>query len=113
MRHGLGLLGLRPELLLRHHRRRVVYGVSLVRNLRNYLLGIDGNAKHLLPLHEGADATAKIGAWWRERWLQNRIKSDEVLAVVEQHTLVRPIRHGARVIVPVVSDQRVLFSDTA
>lgn len=113
IRQGLGLLGLRPELLLKHHRRRVVYGVSLVRNLRDYVLGIDGNAKYLLRLDAGADASAKIGAWWRERWLQNRIKSDEVLAAVEQHTLVRPIRHGARVVVPAVSDQRVLFSDPA
>jgi hypothetical protein len=110
IREGLGLLGLPPELLLKHHRRRVVYGVSLVRNLRDYLLGIDVNAKYLLPL-DRADATTKIGTWWRERWLQNRIKSDEVLAAVEQHTLVRPIRHGARVVVPVISDQRVLFSD--
>lgn len=112
IRQGLGLLGLPPDLLLRHHRRRVVYGISLVRNLREYLLGIDCGAKYLLPLKQGANATAKVGAWWRERWLQNRIRSDEVLRAVEQHTLVRPIRHGARVVIPTSSDQGVLFTES-
>lgn len=112
IRQGLGLLGLPPDLLLRHHRRRVVYAVSLVRNLREYLLGIESDADYLLPLEDGAGATARIGAWWRERWLQNRIRSKEVLRAVEEHTLVRPIRHGARVVVPVSSDQGVLFNDS-
>jgi hypothetical protein len=46
------------------------------------------------------------------RWLTERIQSDEVLARVAQHTLVHPIRHGARV--PFVSedlDQLPLFDE--
>jgi Domain of unknown function (DUF4338) len=111
IRQGLDLLGLPSDLLLRHHRRRVVYTVSLVRNLREYLLGIEPEPDYLVPIEDGEAATACIAAWWRERWLRKRIGSDEVLAEVARHTLVRPIRHGGRVAVPEPADQLLLFSD--
>lgn len=97
VRHALDLLGLPSEILLRHHRRRVVYGSRLIRNLQEYLLGLDPTPEYLVPLESGPKATAQIVTWWRERWLFNRIKSDEVLADVAKHTLVRPVHHGARV----------------
>jgi hypothetical protein len=111
VREGLNLLGLPTDLFLRHHRRRVVYGVSLVRNLREHLLGIEPNASFLVPIENGTAATRCIADWWRERWLCNRIASDDVLAAVAQHTLVRPIRHGARVILPTVPDQQLVFAE--
>lgn len=111
IRQGLDLLGLPSGLLLRHHRRRVVYAVSLVRNLREHLLGIEPKPSYLVPIEDGPAATAHIAAWWRERWLRNRIVSDDVLAEVARHTLVRPIRHGARVVVPPPADQQLLFAD--
>jgi hypothetical protein len=97
VREALELLDLPTELLLRHHRHRIVYAVSLVDNLTDFLLGLDDTPKYLVPAEDGASATAKIVTWWRERWLRARIASDDVLAAVEQHTLVRPILHGARV----------------
>jgi len=96
VRHALDLLNLPASILLRHHRPRVVYAVSLIRNLRRYLLGLEKRPKYIVPLDRDA-ATAKIGAWWRERWLRNRIMSDEVLDAVLRHELVHPIKHGARV----------------
>ncbi len=111
IRQGLNLLGLPSSLLLRHHRRRIVYAVSLIRNLREHLLGIQAEPRYLVPIKDGPMATACIAAWWRERWLRNRIGSDEVLAEVARHTLVRPIRHGARALVPASADQRLLFTD--
>jgi hypothetical protein len=51
----------------------------------------------LLPVYAGRDATEKIARWWFERWLMGRISRDDVLERVAQHTLVHPIRHGARV----------------
>lgn len=111
VRQGLHLSGLPSDLLLRHHRRRVVYGVSLVRKVREYLLGLDQEPDYLVPIANGPAATARIAEFWRERWLRNRIGADEVLAEVERHTLVRPIRHGARVVVPLRSEQRLLFED--
>jgi len=97
VRQALDLLNLPSETLLRHHRPRVVYAVSLIENLRDYLIGVAKRPKYLVPDNEGAAATAAIGAWWRERWLRNRVTSDEVLNEVERHTSIRPITHGARV----------------
>lgn len=111
IRQGLDLLGLPSNLLLRHHRRRVVYAVSLVRNLREHLTGIDPKPSYLVPIENGPAATACIAAWWRERWLRKRIGSDDALTEVARHTLVRPIRHGARVVVRPPTDQRPLFPD--
>ncbi len=111
IRQGLDLLGVPSDLLLHHHRPRVVYAVTLVRNLREHLLGIEPKASYLVPIEDGPAATAHIVAWWRERWLRNRIGSDDVLAEVARHTLVRPIRHGARVVVPPPADQQILFAD--
>ena len=59
-----------------------------------------------------AEATEAIAAWWRERWLLRRIESEEVLDAVEQHTLIWPIRHGARVQLPQEeTDQPSFFVD--
>jgi hypothetical protein len=111
VRQGLDLLDMPSDVLLRHHRHRIVYGVSLIRNLREYLLGLDSEPEYLVPITSAATATAEISGWWRERWLRNRIESDEVLAEVERHTLVRPIRHGARVALIPDKHQHVLFSE--
>lgn len=97
VRQALDLLNLPSGMLLRHHRPRVVYAVSLVKNLGDYLIGVAKHPEYIAPPNEGASATAAIGAWWRERWLRNRIASDEVLDEVERHTRVHPITHGARV----------------
>jgi hypothetical protein len=111
VRQALDLLAFPSDHLLRHHRRRVVYGVSLIHNLREFLLGIESEPQYLVPIESGPEATARIADWWRERWLRNRIASDDVLAEVAKHTLVRPIRHGARVRIPPPSNQRLLFAD--
>lgn len=111
VRQGLDLLTFPSTILLRHHRRRIVYAVRLIKNLREHLLGLAPDPEYLVPTEDGAIATERIGEWWRERWLLNRIASDEVLGEVERHTLVRPIRHGARVVVPTPLKQQLLFSD--
>lgn len=111
VRQGLDALGFPSGDLLRHHRHRVVYGVSLVRNLREFLLGLEDRPDFLLPVSDGPLATAKIGSWWRQRWLRNRILSDEVLAEVAVHSLVRPIRHGARVVLKTPPPQKELFPE--
>jgi hypothetical protein len=111
VRQGLELLGFPTAQLLRHHRPRVVYAVTLIRNLSDHLLGLEPKPEYLVPIDHGEAATAAIGAWWRERWLHNRIGSDDVLAEVARHTLVHPICHGARVLAPRCADQRQLVSE--
>jgi len=104
VREGLELLNLPSELFLRHGRKRILYGINLVRNTRDFLLGLDDKPDYLIPKKSWAQATQAIGAWWRKRWLAPRIKSDEVLADVTRHTLVHPIVHGARVTLPADDD---------
>jgi Domain of unknown function (DUF4338) len=109
VRQGLDLLNFPSEVLLRHHRPRVVYAVGLVRNVGDYLLGIETAPSYLVPLNDGG--TAQVAAWWRERWLRKRIASDEVLAQVAKHTLIHPICHGARVTGPRMPEQTLLFGE--
>lgn len=111
VREGLDLLNFPSDSLLKHHRHRVVYGVSLIRNLRNYLLGMDAEPDYFMRPEDGPAATASIAAWWRDRWLSLRIRQDPVLEEVAAHTLVRPVRHGARVNLPADATSHVSVAD--
>ncbi len=114
VRAGLDALNLPADALLQHGRQRIVYGVPLVRNLREFLLGMDTEPEYLFDMSEPERTTEEITLWWTERWLRKRIESDEVLARVQQHTLVQPIRHGARVVLPPINDgHATLFDDLA
>ncbi|MCL2726377.1 MAG: DUF4338 domain-containing protein [Polyangiaceae bacterium] len=109
VRQALDMLNLPSRPLLQHHRHRVVYGVSLIRNLSDHLIGLARKPDYIVPLDRGRAATANISAWWRERWLRNRITSDEVLEEVARHTRVHPVTHGARVSPQRPSSQQPLF----
>jgi hypothetical protein len=111
VRQALDLLNLPSGLLLRHHRPRVVYAVSLVRNLRDYLIGLSRQPDYIVPAASEAGATSAIGAWWRERWLRNRITSDDVLNEVARHTHVHPVTHGARVPHDMALNHQPMFAD--
>lgn len=99
IRHGLDLLGWPSDELLRHRRPRIVYGVSLVDNLLDYLLGADPAPDYGFRRNVAKD-DARISEWWYQRWLANRVQRPEVMADVRTHTLDRPVRHGARVALP-------------
>jgi hypothetical protein len=111
VRQALDLLNLPSGMLLRHHRPRVVYAVSLIRNLADYLIGVAKQPEYVVSSNQGGRATAAIGAWWLERWLRNRIASDDVLNEVERHTRVHPITHGARVPLQRAVSQQSMFVD--
>ncbi|HWO23570.1 MAG TPA: Druantia anti-phage system protein DruA [Kofleriaceae bacterium] len=110
VRDGLELLNLPAELFLKHGRKRILYGINLVRNARDFLLGLDEKPDHLIPKKAWPDASKAIAAWWRKRWLASRIQSDDVIADVARHTLVHPIVHGARVALPTDDDSQRSFS---
>ena len=112
IREGLDRLNLPADTLLSHGSQRLVYGVALARNFREYLIGLDEEPDYLLPLSDPSRATEMIGNWWAERWLGRRMWREDVLADVAKHRLTHPIRHGARVPVPGdTGDQMSLFSD--
>ena len=104
IRDGLDQLNLPADVLLRHGRKRVVYGVPLIRNLREYLLGMDDTPDFLFSC-PGAKATQLVSNWWIERWLSKRIDRDAALDDIAANTLVSPVRHGARVVLPKTNDQ--------
>lgn len=112
VREGLAVLGLPDDALLQHGRQRIVYGVPLVRNLRNFLLGLDEEPDYVFDLKNPMKRTGAIVDWWIRRWLSKRIMNDEILDLVDRHVLVRPIRHGARVVLPrQEAEQGSLFDD--
>jgi hypothetical protein len=69
IRDGLNELGLPTDELLRHGSPRLVYGVRLVENVREYLLGIDKRPRYLLPHRNAAAVTCEIIRSCRERRL--------------------------------------------
>jgi len=115
LRDGLDQLSLPADALLQHGRARIVYGVPLARNLREYLLGMDLAPDYICRLDDPREGTEAISTWWMERWLSSRIESDDVLDEVARHTFVRDGRyllHGACVRPPAFEDiQPTLFGD--
>lgn len=110
VRLGLAALGWPTNELLKHGRERILYGVPLVENLRDYSLGIDTVPEYLLDPVPTDSGTA-VAAWWTERWGMNRASQEHVLAAMREHRLVRPVRHGARV--PLPGDDEVLPIDSS
>lgn len=112
IRDGLNELGLHSDELLNHGARRLVYAMPLVTNVREYLLGIDAQPKYVLPQRNPTAVTRYIVRWWLERWVVKRVKREDALVRMGMHTLVHPIRHGARVVLPRTDvDQAVLFEE--
>lgn len=111
VRDGLDELGLPSNTMLDHGAPRLVYGVPLIQNLSDYLLGINEKPKYLVPSTRASSATKLIGEWWFERWCKPRM-SDEVLDRIETHTLAFPVKHGAAVTLPpTLQDEPGLFDD--
>lgn len=106
-REGLDALKLPSEALLQHGSPKVVYAVNLVHNLRRFLLGLDTEPAFRLAQDRPEMRTRQIAAWWRERWLSMRAEKDFVLDRVESETMVHPITHGARVVLPEEDDDQI------
>lgn len=69
-----------------------------------------GLAKRVTPgASRGEAGAAAIVEWWLERWVRRRVEREDVLERIAQQTLVRPVRHGARVVLPRDAEQGSLF----
>ena len=111
IRDGLDELGLPSNTMLDHGAPRLVYGVPLVSNLSDYLLGIDDKPRYVIPLNRSSAATKLISDWWFERWCKPRLNED-MFDRIEMHTQAYPIKHGAAVILPpALTDDPMLFED--
>ena len=106
VRTALDLLGLPSDILLQHGNPRLIYAVPLARNFREVLLGRATRAMPIVPKKPGA--ASRIVEFWRRRWLANRVNNAAILESVRRHTLAYPVRHGARVILPQLSNEESL-----
>lgn len=107
MREGVTALGIAnaissrdEESLLTHGMTKSTYGVWLVDNLRDYLLGFAARPKYVFDLSEPTAGCERITTWWLRRWTWRRLEKPDVLDHIAAHSLIRPVRHGARVILP-------------
>jgi hypothetical protein len=98
VRAALTTVGLPGELLVQHGQSRIVYMVPLAENFREVLIGAEREPRYLLPQEEGM--TERIAAFWRSRWLSDRVRRPGILQEVERHTRAYPVTHGARVSIP-------------
>jgi Domain of unknown function (DUF4338) len=108
VRHGLAALGWPANELLKHGRERILYGVPLVNNLREFSLGIDQEPDYLID-PDLEDSDGKVTAWWLDRWALRRAAQPVVQESMRSHRLVHPIQHGARV--PLSRDDQLLLFD--
>ena len=110
LRGALDALGLPADELLQHGSPRRIYGVPLAENFREVLLGLSSTPDYIVE--PATSGVPQIAEYWRERWLQKRVERSETLNGVICHSLVYPIRHGARVpVIPYPQDDWTLFSD--
>lgn len=100
LRDGLKALGINSDEMLQHGLEKVVYGAALVSNTARYLLRLDDTPQYLFSLDEAQGSTARIAQHWFERWASTRMGRSDTEQKLLAHTLVRPIRHGARVVLP-------------
>jgi len=106
LRESIDYLGLDSEPILNHRNRRVVYGIALAENFGDVLLGLSSKPRYIIPQERAKEKTAAIAAYWKARWLLNRIRNEEVMQRVTAHTLTYPITHGARV--PTIKNEEQL-----
>lgn len=107
VRLGLAALGWPTNELLKHGRERIVYGVPLVNNLRDYSLGIDSTPDYLMDVSL-PDGDTRISEWWLDRWAMRRVAQPHVQGAMRGHQLTRPVTHGARVPLPPDEEEGVL-----
>ena len=107
VRLGLAALGWPTNELLKHGRERILYGVPLVSNIRDYSLGIDSTPKYLMDVSL-PDGDARISEWWLDRWALHRATQQRVQEAMQSHRLTRPVSHGARVPLPPDKDEGLL-----
>jgi hypothetical protein len=80
IRTGLEALGLDANSFLRHNSRRIIYGVPLCANTDDVVLRLSTRPRYFLP--PGAEGTAILIDYWRDRWLASRIARTDILESV-------------------------------
>jgi Domain of unknown function (DUF4338) len=79
IRSGLACLGI-SEQFTKHHTKRIVYGIELASNTKEFLNGKDCNLNYYYPLDGNEEKyTQEMIDFWRKRWLIKRIDNVNIL----------------------------------
>lgn len=80
IRSGLSALGISSENFLKHHTKRIVYGIPLASNTREFLRGEAKELEYFLPLDGNEEKyTSQLIDFWRERWFLKRIENVDLI----------------------------------
>jgi hypothetical protein len=100
LRDGMNLLGFNPTVLMRHDQLRRVYAVPLWENAHRYLRGEPCDVPDFIRQPDKyRDATARIAAFWRTRWLASRLKYAPAREALRTAPF-RPVSEIARELAP-------------
>lgn len=87
VRSGLEALGLDPEVFLRHHSPRLLFGAALCSNIDEVLIGATASPTYILP--PSTEGTALLVEHWTQRWLAQRITRPDVLERLRSQEFAR------------------------
>lgn len=99
VREGFDALGWDSDQLLRHRRERLLFGVQLMSNAADYLLGLDSEPEWTIDPDDPNDISS-LTKWWLQRWVVDRVAQTSRQTGLRSHSVSRPLRHGARVQMP-------------
>jgi len=107
IKDALNLFKLTANPILNHRSPRVVYGIRLADNFREILTEFSNKPKYLFRQSNPKFQTDFIIKYWIKRWLNKRIKNEEILDKINSETLTYPIQHGGRVQLPNNSNEEL------
>jgi len=83
---GLSRLGFPPDAVMMHHRSRLIYGISLASQAREFLTSRPTRLPDYLVNPENhRDAAARIAQYWAARWLVPRLRHMESMTALLVH----------------------------
>jgi Druantia protein DruA len=100
LRDGLAVAGFDATELLQHEQRRILYSAKIASNTGEYLSGFHSKPHYLYDRRKQKNSTSSISDWWFYRWAMPRLQRQDVLDRIKSHTLIHPITHGGRVVMP-------------
>ena len=78
IKKGLKNCGLKEE-LMRHESSRIVFGIDLADNAREFLRNEDKSPEYYWDFEDIEKEQQSIYDYWRERWVKKRIQKEEIL----------------------------------
>ena len=112
IRDGLRKLGFIGEDTIYHDMPKTLYGVCLIDNLAEYLMGFNKRPKYIFKNANPRQQTKYISRWWSKRWAIKRILRDgeNILEDLAKDNLSFPIEHGGKVNMPEDDNKQITLN---